>query len=192
MDLFPIFLNISDKPCLVVGGGTVALRRAGSLSRSGARVTVVAPEILSDFRRLPGVKLVRRKFRSSDLKSGRLKPVLVVAATDQRDVNRNMALLCRARGILVNVADDSSAGDFQVPAVVRRGRLTMALTTGGASPALTKLMVQRVGEIFGPEFRLAADILSRQRKQLLEMSLSKRRKILQGIFRKAGLVKTDK
>ncbi len=192
MDLFPIFLNIVDKPCLVVGGGSVALRRTGSLSRAGARVTVVAPEILPAFRRFSGVTLLRREFRPAELKAGRRKPVLVVAATDRRDVNRAVALSCRARGILVNVADDPRQSDFHVPAVLCRAPLTMALSTGGASPALAKLMVRRAGTLFGPEFSRAAKGLARGRKRLLQMPLSKRRKILRGIFRKAGLVKTDK
>lgn len=192
MDLFPIFLNIVDKPCLVVGGGTVALRRARSLSRAGARVTVVAPEILSAFRHLPGVTLVRRKFRSSDVKPGRRKPVLVVVATDLRGVNGKVALLCRARGILTNLADDPRRSDFHVPAVLRRGSLALAFSTGGGSPALAKLMVRRAGQFFGPEFSRAARLLAERRTRLLELPLSKRRKILRGIFQKTGMVNIDK
>jgi len=156
--LYPIFLNLKNRPCLVVGGGPVALRKARGLRRAGARVTVVAPTLVPGFRRLKGVAVRRRPFQLADVG----KNALVFAATDRPAVNRRVAALGRRRRVWVNVADASAPGDFHVPAVARRGAIALALSTGGASPALAKSLAKRLKGALTP----ARAALARRRHAL--------------------------
>jgi siroheme synthase-like protein len=129
---YPIFLNLKDRAVLVVGAGKIALRKTNGLLEAGARVTVVAPEVLPDFDGLP-VRIHRRPFRSSDLAGA----ALVFAATDDRAVNHSIGVAAKSRGIFANVADSAAECDFVVPARVRRGDVQIAISTGGRSPRVS-------------------------------------------------------
>lgn len=131
MPFYPIFLDLAGRPALVAGAGKVALRKVKGLLEAGARVTVVAPEALPEFERL-GVRLRKRRFRRSDLNG----MALAFAATNDRKVNRAVALEAKRRGIPVNVADCPEECDFLVPARVRSGELQIAVSTGGRNPRL--------------------------------------------------------
>ena len=128
---YPLFLTLTDQPVIVIGGGVVAKRKIRNLLAAGARVTVISPHAT----RLPkSVHWLRRRFRRGDLRGARL----VVAATDDLRVNEQVCAEARRRKLLVNCVAPPSAGNFIVPAVARRGRLMIAVSTGGASPALAK------------------------------------------------------
>ena len=131
MPHFPLFVDLKDKPVLIVGGGKVALRKARKLMPYGAKLTVVAPRILSELENIPGVIIRRRKFRTFDLR----EQVLAIAATDNRGLNKKIAEICRRRRIPVNVADDPALCSFQFPALVQQGSFSAGISTGGASPA---------------------------------------------------------
>src|SRR5690349_5214367 len=113
---YPIFLDLKDRPVLVVGAGKVALRKAKGLVEAGAKVTVVAPDVLPDFDDLP-VRVLRRTFRASDLAG----VVLVFAATDDRQVNHRIGIAAKGRSLFANIADCAEECDFIVPARVNRG-----------------------------------------------------------------------
>ena len=132
--LFPISLDLADRPVLVAGGGKVALRKVKLLLEARARVTVVSPRFGPDLHKLEGVELRRRAFRPSDLEGC----TLAIAATDRPEVNEQICREARRRGVLVNVVDRPELCDFHVPASVRRGRLCLAISTGGASPSLAR------------------------------------------------------
>ncbi|WP_296810698.1 bifunctional precorrin-2 dehydrogenase/sirohydrochlorin ferrochelatase, partial [Thiocapsa sp.] len=122
-----------DKPCLGVGGGATAARKVGSLLRAGAAVTVVAPELvdaLSGRVDAGAVRHLARRFESGDIEGNRL----VVAATDDRAVNRRVAELAREYDIPVNVIDDPDACTFLLPSIVDRSPVVVAISTGKASP----------------------------------------------------------
>src|SRR5438067_2904964 len=129
---YPVFLDLKDRPVLVVGAGKVALRKTRGLLEAGARVTVVAPDLLPDFERLP-VRLVRRPFRASDLGGA----VLVFAATADRLTNHRIGIAAKGRGIFANIADSAAECDFVVPARVQRGDVHIAISTGGRSPRVS-------------------------------------------------------
>jgi siroheme synthase-like protein len=112
---YPIFLNLKDRPVLVVGAGKVALRKTQGLLEAGARVTVVAPQAEEEFESLP-VEIVRRHFRATDLE----KVVLVFAATNDRQTNHRIAIAAKGKGILANIADSADECDFIVPARASR------------------------------------------------------------------------
>lgn len=135
-------LALCGTPVLIVGGGDVAVRKAGSLLDAGAYVTVVSPHFHAGFRDLPrrNLKLLRRAYRSSDLKGARL----VFAATHVETLNSSIATAAKARGQWVNVAAPPDAGDFLVPSQFRRGPITVSISTGGASAALARAMRERL------------------------------------------------
>ena len=131
MVCFPLFVDLNDKTVLVVGGGPVAARKARVLLDYGTRVLVCAPRFVPELEQLSGAELLRQPFVPELLEG----VSLAVAATDDRVLNRTVAQLCRERSIPVNVADSREDSTFLFPAVVRRGRLSVGISTGGASPA---------------------------------------------------------
>ena len=162
--LYPMMVDLTGRRCLVVGGGTVAERKVTRLAECGADVEVVSPATTSRLTALAAtgvVRVRRRPVRPSDLSGA----FLVVVATDDRQINREMAERVCGAGGLVNVADDPEACSFLVPSVLRRGDLTIAISTGGGSPALAKKLRQRLEQTIGPEYEafLAALRLLRER-----------------------------
>ena len=148
---YPLFLELKNRPCLVIGGGPVAFRKAAALLSCGAKVTVVSPELSAGLKQLARERKVCWKkvpFRPGDL-AGR---ELVVAATDDQQVNLQAAREARRRKVWINVVDQPTLCSFILPSVVRRGRLVLAVSTGGASPALAKWIRKDLETRYGPEF----------------------------------------
>src|SRR5262249_30992294 len=139
---YPIFLDLKDRPVLVVGAGKVALRKARGLLESGARVTVVAPEWEQEFEEMP-VRLVPRRFRASDLAGC----VLVFAATDDRLTNHRIGIAAKGKGIFANIADSADECGFLVPARVQRGAVQIAVSTGGESPRLSAELRKKLEDV---------------------------------------------
>ncbi len=148
MIYYPVFLNLEGISVLVVGAGPVAVRKAKGLVEAGARVTVVAPVGVEEEILKLDVKWEKRGFRSTDLRG----KTLVFAATNDRQVNAEIAMKCKLAGIWVNVADAPEECGFLVPARVRDGNLQIAVTTGGEDPRMAKAMRERLETILG-EFR---------------------------------------
>jgi siroheme synthase-like protein len=159
---YPVLLDLAGRPCLVVGGGSVALGKVRGLLAVDARVTVVAPEVLDEIAELDGVTLVRRAYASGDLAGQRL----AIAATDDRAVNHQVFLDGEAAGVWVNSADDPANCAFTLPAVVRRGPITVAVSTGGHSPALSSWLRDRLGTELGPEYEVLLQLLAERREAL--------------------------
>lgn len=139
MGYYPMCLDMAGRPCLVVGGGLVAERKVSGLLEVGARLTVVSPAVtaqLDDWAREGRIRLVRRAYQASDLAG----QSLAFVATDDGVVNAEVARDARAAGVLINAADDPAHCDFILPAVLRRGELTVTVSTGGASPALSRMV----------------------------------------------------
>ena len=159
---YPIVLDLTGVPVLVVGGGEVALRKIEGLLAARAAVTAVAPDVTDAIRALP-VEIVTRAWETSDLDAVRL----VVTATDDPAINAAVSADAQRRGIWVNSADDPANCTFTLPAVARAGPVTVAVTTGGASPALASHLrgeVERwLGEIGAAD---AAATLAAQRNEL--------------------------
>ena len=145
--LYPIFLDLSGRRCVVVGGGEVASRKARKLLQARAEVVVISPEISPELESV-AVEVNRRPYEEGDLEGA----YLAFAATDSREVNAAVAREAKERGIPANVADRPSEGDFALPSTLRRGRLQVAVSTGGASPALARRIKDELEESFGPEW----------------------------------------
>jgi precorrin-2 dehydrogenase/sirohydrochlorin ferrochelatase len=145
--LYPIFLDLSGRRCVVVGGGGVANRKARKLLQARARVVVISPAIGAELESV-AVEVHRRPYREGDLEGA----YLAFAATNAREVNAAVAREAKERGVPVNVADSPSEGDFALPSTLRRGRLQVAISTGGASPTLARRIRGELEEAFGPEW----------------------------------------
>ncbi|MHB1844542.1 MAG: precorrin-2 dehydrogenase/sirohydrochlorin ferrochelatase family protein [Deltaproteobacteria bacterium] len=162
---YPVALQLAGWPVLVVGGGPIALGRIRGLLDASALVRVVASEAHPELHELAGqgrVTLALRPFQESDVAEVRL----VFTATSSPEVNRAVVVAARARGILANAADVPALCDFTVPAVGRRGALTIAVTTGGQSPTAAKAARDAAMDALGPEYGELTSLLSRLRQRI--------------------------
>ncbi len=170
MAYYPVFLDIKDAPCVVVGGGEVAARKTEGLVGAGAAVTVISPKVTESLGRLVDngqVRHLKRPFRRGDTRGA----ALVIAASSERGVNKDVLEEARAAGIPVNVADDPGGSAFIVPSVIRRGGLTVAVSTGGKCPALARRVRLEIEKAIGSEYGPLLEIMGRLRESLLKKGL---------------------
>jgi precorrin-2 dehydrogenase/sirohydrochlorin ferrochelatase len=182
MNLFPIFLKLAGRRCLVVGGGAVGEGKIAGLLEAGAQLTVVAPEVTEKVKEwASAAKIARlaRDFSPADLDGA----FLVVAATSRTEVNDFVFREARQRGILCNVVDDPERCDFYYPAVVRRGRLQIAISTTGSSPALARRLRQELEHQFSEYYGAWLEELAETRRRLIgtHFDANKRRRWLHGL-----------
>lgn len=159
MKYFPVFFDLNDKPCLVVGGGDVAARKASLLYRAGAKITVVSPELCESLQgRLASGEIIHvaRRFEASDLSA----VALIVAATDDQAVNRQISELAKARCLPVNVVDQPELCSFIVPSIIDRSPVQIAVSTGGASPVLARLLRARLETIIPAAYGRLASLMA--------------------------------
>jgi precorrin-2 dehydrogenase len=179
MNLFPIFVKLAGRRCLVVGAGTVGQAKIRSLLVAGARVRVVAlkanPEVM-EWAEQGAVELDTRAFHASDIGGS----FLVVAATNSNKVNASIYREAQRRNVLCNAVDDPENCDFYYPAVVRRGDLQIAISTAGKSPALAQRLREELEAQFGPEYSAWVAELGKTREQLRARPLAggQRKKLL--------------
>jgi precorrin-2 dehydrogenase/sirohydrochlorin ferrochelatase len=156
---YPVYLDLAGVPVLLVGGGKIALRKAIGLAEAGAVITIVAPDVVPELAEL-AANVARRPY--ADGEAGAYQ--LVITATDDPSVNAHVAADARAARVWVNSADDPQNCSFILPAIARRGLVTVAVSTGGASPALAGVLRQQIAEtVLTPQVEAAAVELARQR-----------------------------
>ncbi|HEX3014851.1 MAG TPA: bifunctional precorrin-2 dehydrogenase/sirohydrochlorin ferrochelatase [Desulfobacteria bacterium] len=163
---YPIMLNLTGLPCLVVGGGEVAERKVVSLLECDAELTVISPQLTPKINSLSEQGKIRwlpREFQPGDAQGH----VLVISATDQAVTNHRVAAECRAAGIIVNVVDDPKFCSFVVPAVVRQEDLVIAVSTGGSSPLVARQIRDEMAQRYGPEYGEYLRILAQAREKVL-------------------------
>ncbi|MCF6158403.1 MAG: bifunctional precorrin-2 dehydrogenase/sirohydrochlorin ferrochelatase [wastewater metagenome] len=176
---YPIFVDIQDKKCVVVGGGNVAWRKVCSLKEAGAKVTVVSPEFCPELETEQGVERIRQRYKKEFLEDA----LIVIASTDDEEVNKAIYYDAVERGQLVNVVDKPEFCSFIVPSSVIRGDLCISISTSGASPALARTIRESLEEQFGNEYSEFTKFLSETRRKILSeiKEESVRRDILQQI-----------
>ena len=168
---YPIFLDIKEKRCVVIGGGEVALRKARMLLEHEALVEIISPELCPELNELvenSTVKAILREYESGDLKGA----FVVVAATDDSKTNEQAAEEAMERGILINVVDVPKLSNFIVPSYLRRGDVAIAVSTGGKSPALARKIRSVLENSFGDEYAALALLLDEVRSELKEREAS--------------------
>ena len=159
MDYFPLFFNLQGQRVLVVGAGSVALRKVQLLERAHAAIAVVAPEVAPELSQLAAAGAIEvrlREFTAEDLDGARL----VIVATSRRAVNRWIASLCEARGIPVNVVDDRKASRVIVPAIIDRDPVIVAVSSAGTSPVLARRLRERLEALIPKRIGLWASWLA--------------------------------
>ncbi len=165
MSYYPVFLEVRDRHCVVCGGGSVALRKVEALLRAGASVAVIAPEVCPELQTMAAdrtITVMERAYRDGDVDGA----FVVVAATDDRDANRRIAEAARQSHCLVNAVDDAACSDFIVPSTVHRGELTIAVSTGGRSPALARKLRTRLETQYGEDFAELVTLIGDVRAEL--------------------------
>jgi len=169
MNFLPVFLRLEQQACLVVGGGEVAARKVHLLQRAGARVTVVAPDLCPSLQRLhdgvdaaPAIAWRQGRFEAADLDG----VVVVVAATNDTAVNRQVSELARQQRIPVNVVDQPALCSFIFPSIVDRSPVVVAISTGGASPVLARLLRARLETLIPAGYGRLADLLAGFRERV--------------------------
>ena len=158
---YPAFLNLRDKPVVVLGGGDVAERKVAALLPTGAKVTVISPVLTAGLGGLD-IEVRQRPYAPGDLRGA----YLAIIATDDTDLNRRAAEEARAERVLVNTVDDVDYCDFIAPAVVQRGDITLAVSTNGKSPAFARFLREQLESFVTPEYADLLEVLEKVRKEL--------------------------
>jgi uroporphyrin-III C-methyltransferase/precorrin-2 dehydrogenase/sirohydrochlorin ferrochelatase len=183
MGHLPLFIDVQNKPCLVVGAGSIATRKLSMLVESGAKVTVLAPnstEKVSKMSNEGKIEYLQRIFKDEDIKG----QFLIVAATDDTNLNIHIADIAKNNGIFVNVANDSSAGNTLLPSVVDRAPMKIAISTGGASPVLARLVRNKLESFIPSAYGNLAHLIKDFREIVKEKfsSVDQRRKFWESVL----------
>jgi len=166
MKYYPVYLDIKNRNCLVVGGGSVGTRKVLTLLDCGANVTVVSTAVTEKLKELSDnglIKLKERPFQTTDLDDR----FLVIGATDDQELNFNIHAEAERRGLLCNIADRPKVCNFILPSIVNRGDLIIAISTSGKSPAFAKRLRKHLEKEFGGEYAEFLDLMGGIRKKLL-------------------------
>jgi precorrin-2 dehydrogenase/sirohydrochlorin ferrochelatase len=169
MKYYPVHLDIKNRNCLVVGGGAVGTRKVNTLLACGARVTVVSPDPAQQLKKMAAegsITLKERAYRTVDLED----MFLVIGATDDEMLNRQISEEAEQIGILCNIADRPEACNFILPSVVQRGDLVITISTSGQSPALAKRVRRKLEAQFGEEYADFLLLMGAIRKKLLSQA----------------------
>jgi len=170
---YPVFLNLDNFPCLVVGGGRVAARKVEALLEAGARVSVVSPELSAELHRRARsgeINWVASVYRTCHMRNARL----VIGATDNPRVNERVFLDAESKGLPVNIVDDPRHCRFIVPASFQRGDIQVAVTTGGGAPGVAPLLRKKLEEVITNEYAILVQLLKAQRARIKSLAQEKK------------------
>jgi siroheme synthase-like protein len=164
-DYYPIFLNISGKRCVIIGGGQVSLRKVKALLEHRASIEVISPDACPELNKLAKdgkISMLPRRYRAGDLKDA----FIAIATTSDRGINFEIAREAQRKSVLVNVVDDQENSDFIAPSYIRRGDITIAVSTAGRSPALARKIRNRLEKDFGDEYASLARLTDEVRAEI--------------------------
>jgi precorrin-2 dehydrogenase/sirohydrochlorin ferrochelatase len=186
MPYYPVYVDLSGKWILIIGGGRVAKRKIETLLEFGANIKIIAKDILPDIQRYIDKGVIRLsglQFHESALND----VFMVIAATDDKALNSRIGRIAKSKGLLVNVVDQPEDCSFFVPSIIKRGDLVIAISTSGKSPAMAKAIREKLEGEFGSEHAIFLDLMGNLRKMILNMGLSQEENM--SIFNK--LVNSD-
>jgi siroheme synthase-like protein len=180
---YPIFLvGLEESRCVVVGGGKVAARKVKALLKADAQVTVISPDLCPPLQQLADqgrIEVLGRAYRSGDLREA----FLVIAATDDAETNELVWEGAQALGLLVNVVDDPEHCNFIAPSVVRRGPLSLAISTAGHCPAFSRHLRRQLEQAYPPVYSEYVELLGRLREAIVDaLPMSERRVFWEDVF----------
>ena len=178
MSYLPLFIETTGKKCLIVGGGKVASRKLRPILKAKMKVTLISPEVIEEielnFHKNKNLKIIKRKFEPEDIED----QFLIIAATNEKTTNQKIAKLSKDNNILVNMAEDSLSGNTLIPSVVDRDPIKIAVSSGAASPILTRLVKTKLETVIPYSFSKLADIMMEYRDVVKKnfLKISDRRK----------------
>ena len=178
MSYLPLFIETTGKKCLIVGGGKVASRKLIPILKAKMKVTLISPEVIEEielnFHKNKNLKIIKRKFKPEDIED----QFLIIAATNEKTTNQKIAKLSKDNNILVNMAEDSLSGNTLIPSVVDRDPIKIAVSSGAASPILTRLVKTKLETVIPYSFSKLADIMMEYRDVVKKnfINISDRRK----------------
>ena len=178
MSYLPLFIETTGKKCLIVGGGKVASRKLIPILKAKMKVTLISPKVIEEielnFHKNKNLKIIKRKFKPEDIED----QFLIIAATNEKTTNQKIAKLSKDNNILVNMAEDSLSGNTLIPSVVDRDPIKIAVSSGAASPILTRLVKTRLETVIPYSFSKLADIMMEYRDAVKKnfLKISDRRK----------------
>jgi len=189
MAYYPIMLDIKDEDCIVVGGGNVAYRKILALLECGSRVTTISDHFKPEIEQLGSegrIKIIRRGYETGDIKGY----TLVIAASDDRLINKQVAEEAQRNNIFINVVDNKEQSSFIVPSVLRRGDITIAIATNGKSPLLARKLREKLEDIVGKEYEELLERLYEARTAVRGKNLSMQEKLVEyeKIIEESGLI----
>lgn len=168
MPFYPVNLEITNRPCMVVGGGSVAQRKALALLAAGACVTILSPQVtqyLAELIQQGKIFHIARSYQQGDI----VGFFIVICATDNKVVNQLVAKEASEAGVLTNVADAPELGNFIVPSQIAHGDLLITISTGGKSPALARKLGTEISQQYGPEYGLYLDLVAKARTKIKDI-----------------------
>lgn len=174
---YPIYIDIEERDVVIIGGGNVCARKAETMMKYGARVTIVSPEFtdeIEEWAREGKLSIKRKTYDESDVEGANI----VIASTDDQRVNEQIAADCRKRRIPINVVDVTPLCEFIVPAIIQSGSIQIAVSTGGKSPALGRTLKEDLQRLVGPEYAEVNDLLGTLRedaKRVLPTDVDRKR-----------------
>lgn len=178
--LYPINLELKDINITVIGGGEVAYRKCKNFLDFGKSVRVVSPEFIDEFELIKNdVELIYDEYKEEYIKDS----FIVVAGTNNKEINKNIGIYCRECGKLVNVVDDIKLSNYTVPSYVKRGDLLISISTGGKSPSLSSKIKKELQEKYDDSYEEYINILGEIRKEIIKKNknISERKKILNSL-----------
>jgi len=198
MKYYPVYLNLKDRRVLLVGAGEIGKQKIHSLLDCQARVHVVAPVALPEIQELARdgkIEWSIRSYKTADTEG----TSLIIAATDDPDLQKRIAADARSRGIWVNIVDVPPLCDFIAPAIVARGDIQIAISTGGAAPALAKYLRKKLEPLIGPEYEDFVKVVEKLRPDILKLPKEKRTSLWERMvsdeffndIRREGIVKAE-
>lgn len=164
MKYYPVFLNLKNKNAVIIGGGEVAERKARTLLKAGASLKIISPALTRGLRKFSekgNLKHIKRSYQKGDVK----RAFLVIAATSSPQINAKIA---EDAGFLINVVDKPLEGNFIAPSIVKRGPLTLAVSTEGASPAISKAIRKELEKLYGKDFGLYLKFVESVRRKAMQ------------------------
>ena len=174
-EFFPVFLNLKDRLCIVIGGGKVAERKVENLLKVKAKIKVISPELTLRLKKLAEERKIeweKRRYQKGDLDSA----WLVIAATNDPEVQKEIYKEAEERHIFCNVVDVPEFCSFIVPSIIKRGPLIIAISTSGVSPAIARRLRETLEELIGEEYEFYLKLMKNLREQILNLNLSSEEK----------------
>lgn len=162
MSYFPLYVDISNKNCVVIGGGNTAARKIKKLLLFNAKITVIAPYICEEIKEIKNIKILNKKFKDKDVDNA----FIVIGATDDKKINSRISQICREKNIPVNIVDEPQNCSFYFPSIVRKNNITIGISTDGEAPLIARFLREKIEKFLDDDIIKISEKISECRKKI--------------------------